>query len=101
MNYWEQFKGEKWKEEINVSDFLINNYTEYTGNEEFLEGVTDKTKNILNITNDLLKKEHENGGVLDVDVDTVTSLLTFKAGYVDKENEVIFGLQTDKPFHMY
>ena len=97
MNYWEQFKGEKWKEEINVSDFLINNYTEYTGNEEFLEGVTDKTKNILNITNDLLKKEHENGGVLDVDVDTVTSLLTFKAGYVDKENEVIFGLQTDKP----
>ena len=39
MNYWEQFKGEKWKEEINVSDFLINNYTAYTGNEEFLEGV--------------------------------------------------------------
>ena len=97
MNYWNGFKGEKWKNEINVSDFISSNFTEYCGDDSFLEGISDKTKKILTRTEELLKKEHENGGVLDVDTTTVTSLLTFGAGYVDKDNEVIFGLQTDEP----
>ncbi len=97
MSFWNGFKGEKWKNEINVSDFISENYTEYTGDDSFLEGITDKTDKILSETKELLKKEHDNGGVLDVDTSTVTSLLTFGAGYVDKENEVIVGLQTDAP----
>ncbi|MBE7020702.1 MAG: formate C-acetyltransferase [Ruminococcaceae bacterium] len=97
MSFWNGFKGEKWKNEINVSDFISENYTEYTGDDSFLEGITPKTEKILSDTKELLKKEHENGGVLDVDTSTVTSLLNFGPGYVDKENEVIVGLQTDAP----
>jgi len=97
MSFWNGFKGEKWKNEINVSDFISENYTEYTGDDSFLEGITPKTEKILSDTKELLKKEHENGGVLDVDTSTVTSLLNFGPGYVDKENEVIIGLQTDAP----
>ena len=97
MSFWNGFKGEKWKNEINVSDFISENYTEYTGDDAFLESTTLKTDKILSETKELLKKEHVKGGVLDVDTTTVTSLLNFGAGYVDKENEVIVGLQTDAP----
>lgn len=97
MTCWNGFKGEKWKNEINVSDFIYENYTEYTGDESFLEGVTEKTDIIKAKTEQLLKEEHENGGVRNIDTTTVTSLLTFDAGYVDKDNELIVGLQTDEP----
>ena len=97
MSFWNGFKGEKWKNEINVSDFISENQTEYTGDDSFLESTTIKTDKVLSETKELLKKEHDNGGVLDVDTTTVTSLLNFGAGYVDKENEVIVGLQTDAP----
>ena len=97
MNCWEGFNGEKWKNEINVSDFIASNYEEYTGDDSFLESATEKTIKIKERTEALLKEEHEKGGVIDIDTETVTSLLNFKAGYVDKENEVIVGMQTDAP----
>ncbi|MBE7029386.1 MAG: formate C-acetyltransferase [Ruminococcaceae bacterium] len=97
MSFWNNFKGEKWKNEIDVADFIDNNYTEYTGDDSFLASKTDKTTAILEKTKELFKKEHDNGGVLDVDVSTVTSLVSYDAGYVDKDNEVIVGLQTDEP----
>jgi len=97
MNCWDGFKGEKWKNEINVSDFICENYTEYTGDDSFLESASEKTLKIRKRTEELLLEEHEKGGVLDVDTDKVTSLTNYGAGYVDKENELIYGLQTDAP----
>lgn len=90
------FKGEKWKNNIDVEDFILQNYTEYTGDESFLEGPTDKTKKVWSKCEELLKKELEKG-VLDVETNILSGIDTFAPGYIDKENEVIFGLQTDAP----
>lgn len=95
--YWHGFKGEKWKNDINVRDFIQSNYTPYEGDESFLEGATDRTKNLCEKLNVLLKKEAENGGVLDVDTETVMSLDTYGPGYLNKDKEIIVGLQTDAP----
>lgn len=95
-NPWRDFKGKLWKEEINVSDFIFANYKEYKGNDSFLEGISDKTKKVWNICSKLLKKEME-VGLLDVDLKHFSGINTFAPGYIDKHNEVIFGLQTDKP----
>ena len=93
---WDKFKGTKWKEEINVSDFIINNYTEYKGNEEFLTKSSEKTNKVWNKCKELIKEELKKG-VLDIDTKTMSGIDAFKPGYIDKENEVIVGLQTDAP----
>ena len=93
---WFDFKGEKWKKEINVRNFIINNYEKYVGNESFLQEKTKKTKKLWKVCEELLKKENKKG-LLDVELNSVAGIDNFKPGYIDKENEVIVGLQTDKP----
>lgn len=93
---WDKFKGSTWKNEINVSDFIINNYKEYKGDESFLEGPTERTEKVWNKCKKLIKEELEKG-VLDIDTETMSGIDAFKPGYIDKENEVIVGLQTDAP----
>lgn len=87
----------KWQTEINVRDFIQRNYTLYEGDSSFLEGPTDATKKLWQECCDLLKKERENGGVLDMDTKVVSSIASHCAGYIDKNLETIVGLQTDKP----
>ena len=94
---WKGFKSGLWKEEINVRDFIQTNYKEYTGSSDFLSGATKRTSVMMEKVQALFKLEREKGGVLDVDTNTVTSLKNYAPGYVDKENEIIVGLQTDAP----
>ena len=96
MEAWKNFKGENWKNNINVEDFILNNYKEYLGDESFLEGISDKTKVIIDKINQLTKEELKKG-VLDVETKIISGIDNFESGYIDKDNEVIFGLQTDKP----
>ena len=96
MNAWNEFKGENWKKEINVEDFILNNYTEYLGDESFLKGISNKTKKILNKVSKLTKEELKKG-ILDVETNIISGIDNFKPGYIDKENEIIVGLQTEKP----
>lgn len=94
---WQGFNPGRYENEIDVADFIRNNYTPYDGDASFLAGSTPRTKKIMEKVNALLKAEREKGGVLDVDVENVSSLLGFNPGYIDKENEIIVGLQTDAP----
>lgn len=96
MKEWNDFKKGVWQEKIDVNNFIETNYKEYKGDESFLSGSTDKTKKIWNKCLDLLKLELKNR-VLDIDVDNMSGINNFKPGYIDKKNEVIVGLQTDKP----
>ena len=93
---WEGFNKGIWCNEINVSDFIKKNYTSFEGNEDFLESKTIKTTKVWNKCENLLKEELKKR-VLDIDVDHMSGINAYDAGYIDKENEVIFGLQTDKP----
>jgi len=95
-NCIEHFDGYMWKREINVRDFIQHNYTPYLGDESFLVGPTEKTKKIWNQLGDLFKKERENG-VVDAETKIPQTLTSYGAGYIDKDNEVIVGLQTDAP----
>ena len=100
MNFkqWDGFKGGDWKQEINVRDFIQNNYTPYDGDSNFLEKTTEKTDKLWNEVLELYKKEHESeGGVLDIDTKTISTVSAHDAGYIDKDLEEIVGLQTDKP----
>ena len=94
---WRGFKDGKWQSEINVRDFIKSHYTEYSGDSSFLESKTDRTNKVFNRVQYLLQMEIANGGVLDVDTNTVSSLLNYKPGYVSKEDDIIVGLQTDSP----
>ena len=94
---WEGFQTGKWQEEINVREFIQRNYTPYEGNEEFLKPATGRTEELLHKFENLLVLERECGGVLDIDTHTVTSLLNYRPGYLDKDKEIIVGLQTDRP----
>ena len=93
---YRNFKTNKWQDEINVSDFISQNYNEYTGDESFLKQITDKTLNLLNKFNKLRAQELKNG-ILDVDLKHVAGINNFEPGYLSKKDEVIVGLQTDKP----
>ena len=97
LKCWNGFKKGVWQDEINTRDFIQTNYTEYTGDSSFLEGATERTSALMNKVQKLFQLEREKGGVLDIDTETVSSLLSYKAGYIDKENEIIVGLQTDSP----
>ena len=96
-NAWRGFKGEEWKSTINVRDFIQNNYTPYEGDEAFLAGPTERTERLMSKLNDLFREERERGGVLGVDTETVSSLTTYPAAYLDKDDELIVGLQTGAP----
>ena len=92
-----EFKSGVYEGEINVRDFIQRNYTPYEGGAEFLAGPTARTSKMMEKIDALLKAESERGGVLDVDTERVSSLLTYPAGYIDRDNEIIVGLQTDAP----
>ncbi len=95
---WNKFKAGDWQHEINVRDFIQNNYTPYKGDSSFLKGTTEKTKKLWNEVLELYKKEKEaKGGVLDIDTKTVSTVSAHDAGYIDKDLEEIVGLQTDAP----
>ena len=95
---WEGFnKAGEWTKEIDVRGFIQANYTPYESDSKFLKGATDKTKKLWNKVLDLYKKERENGGVLDADCKTPSSINAYDAGYIDKDLEEIVGLQTDSP----
>jgi len=94
---WNGFKAGKWQNEINVRDFIQTNYKEYTGNEGFLESATQRTNALMAKVQELFAQERRKGGVLDIDTETVSSLTSYAPGYIDKENELIFGMQTDSP----
>ena len=92
---WQGFNEGKWCNKIDVKDFIHSNYTEYTGDESFLSGISQKTKNVWNKCLSLLEEELKKG-VLDIDTKHVSGINSYEAGYIDKEHEVIVGLQTDK-----
>ncbi len=93
---WKGFQEGNWTKEINVKDFILKNYTQYNENEFFLENKTEKTEKVWTKCTELLKEELKKG-VLDIDIDTMSGINAFEPGYIDKESEVIVGLQTDKP----
>ena len=95
---WNGFVGGKWEDEINVRDFIQKNYTPYDGDESFLAGPTQNTKDLWAMVMDLTKKEREAGGVLDMDTKVVSTIVSHGPGYLDKSKETIVGFQTDKPF---
>ncbi len=90
------FKKGNWQEEIDVRDFIQKNYTAYSGDESFLAGATERTRDLWDKTSELIKKELEKG-ILDLDVNTPSTIVSHKAGYIDQEKEIIVGLQTDAP----
>ena len=94
---WQNFKSGVWQDEINVRDFIQQNYTEYTGNDSFLAPATERTNNLMKKVNSLFELERQFGGVLDIDTETVSSLTTYAPGFIDKENELIVGMQTNRP----
>lgn len=97
---WRGFKGNKWKSEVDVRDFIQNNYTSYDGNESFLAKPTKATEELWSILKNLQKEERAKGGVLDMETEIVSSLTAYGPGYIGektKELEKIVGLQTDKP----
>ncbi|MBO5339061.1 MAG: formate C-acetyltransferase [Clostridia bacterium] len=94
---WNGFVGGDWETAINVRDFIQQNYTQYDGDESFLEGATPETLELWKSVSDLKKQEIENGGVLDMDTDIISTITSHGPGYIEKEKEQIVGLQTDKP----
>jgi len=94
---WRGFDGAKWKKNVDVNDFIERNITPYEGNDRFLAGPTDNTSQLWGAISELLYQERQKGGVLDIDVNTVSSITSHAPGYIDKEKETIVGLQTDAP----
>ena len=94
---WNGFKKGVWQDEINVRDFIQQNYCPYEGDDTFLAGATDRTEQLMKKVQNLFALERQFGGVLDIDTSTVSSLNSFSPGYVDKQNEIIVGLQTNRP----
>ena len=97
-NEWKEFKPGRWVDEVDVRDFIMNNYTPYNGDESFLQGPTADTTALWQQVLELSKKEREAGGVLDMDTKVVSTILSHGPGYLDKDKETIVGFQTDKPF---
>ena len=97
-NEWKEFKGGRWETEVDVRDFIMQNYTPYDGDDSFLKGPTADTTALWKEVLELSKKEREAGGVLDMDTKVVSTILSHGPGYLDKDKETIVGFQTDKPF---
>lgn len=94
---WQGFKGSKWQDEVDVRDFIQNNYKPYNGDESFLEGPKESTNILWEKLQKLQKEERAKGGVLDMETEVVSSLTAYGPGYLDKDLEKVVGLQTDKP----
>ena len=94
---WKNFKNGAWQNEINVRDFIQTNYKEYIGDDKFLAGATKRTTEMMKKVQLLFALERQFGGVLDIDTETVSSITSYAPGYVDKENELIVGIQTNRP----
>ena len=97
MEYWKNFHEGNWTNTIDVRDFIQRNYTPYTGDASFLKAPTERTRSVKARVDELLIEENRKGGVLDVDTEHVSSLLTYKPGYIKKGEDIILGLQTDSP----
>ncbi|KKK37793.1 formate acetyltransferase [Mesobacillus campisalis] len=98
MEQWKGFKNGTWQKEINVRDFILNNFKQYNGDDSFLEKATDSTNELWKQVMDLTRQEREKGGVLDMDTEIVSTITSHGPGYLDKEKETIVGVQTDEPF---
>ena len=96
---WDGFNGTVWKKEIDVRQFIQDNFTPYDGDESFLCGPTTATKRLWEKLQALQKEERAKGGVLDMDTDIVSTMTSHGAGYLSKSDEQIVGLQTDKPLN--
>ncbi|NLI58162.1 MAG: formate C-acetyltransferase [Clostridium sp.] len=96
-NAWRNFTSGIWQENIDVRDFIVKNYTPYDGNESFLASSSAKTEKLWNKCKELLKEEHLKDGVLSIDTNTISGITSHSPGYIDEENELIKGLQTDSP----
>ena len=94
---WNGFNKGVWQDEINVRDFIQQNYKEYNGDDSFLSGATPRTDAMMKKLNSLFALERQYGGVLDIDTTTVSSLTSYLPGYIDKANELIVGMQTNRP----
>ena len=94
---WKGFVSGVWQNEINVRDFIQKNYKEYQGNAAFLAGATPRTSALMKKLETLFALERQYGGVLDIDTDTVSSLTSYSPGYIDRDNELIVGMQTNRP----
>ena len=93
---WKGFRGELWKKEINVRDFIMNNYTPYEGDDSFLQPSTERTQKVWDRLTEMFKEEQAKG-VYDAETKLPQQIDTYGPGYIDRENEVIVGLQTDAP----
>lgn len=98
MEQWKGFKNGAWQEEIDVRDFILRNFSEYTGDASFLEGATEETLQLWQQVMELTKQERDNGGVLDMDTNVVSTITSHGPGYLDQDKEKVVGFQTDKPF---
>ena len=96
MELTNRFKDGLWSKEINVTDFVSTNITPYEGDASFLQGPTERTKHIWDLCLKALEEERNNGGIRSLDPDVVSTITSHKAGYIDRENELIVGLQTDE-----
>ena len=97
---WRTFTGTHWKRDINVRDFIQNNYTPYSGGSDFLAGPTEATQKLWGRLSELQKEERAKGGVLDMETEIVSSITAYPAAYIDpalKDLEKVVGIQTDKP----
>jgi formate C-acetyltransferase len=98
MEQWKGFKNGTWQKEINVRDFILNNFKQYNGDDSFLAKATDSTNDLWKQVMDLTRQERDKGGVLDMDTEIVSTITSHGPGYLDKEKETIVGVQTDEPF---
>ncbi|WP_160721077.1 formate C-acetyltransferase [Bacillus sp. USDA818B3_A] len=99
MEQWQCFNKGTWSKEVNVRDFILRNYKPYEGDDSFLAGATDATNKLWAQVMELTKQERENGGVLDMDTETVSTITSHGPGYLDENLEKVVGVQTDKPFN--
>ncbi|WP_121612212.1 formate C-acetyltransferase [Mesobacillus foraminis] len=98
MEQWRGFTSGKWQNEIDIRDFILKNFTQYDGEESFLSSATRATDDLWKQVMELTRKERENGGVLDMDTEIVSTITSHGPGYLDKDKETIVGVQTDEPF---
>ncbi|MEK3990685.1 formate C-acetyltransferase [Robertmurraya sp. FSL R5-0851] len=98
MEQWKGFSEGTWSKEVNVRDFILRNFKTYEGNDSFLAGPTEATTKLWDQVMDLTKQERENGGVLDMDTEIVSTIVSHGAGYLNQDLEKVVGVQTDKPF---
>jgi formate C-acetyltransferase len=99
MEQWQGFTKGRWTKEVNVRDFILKNYEQYEGDDEFLSSATEATLKLWDQVMELTKQERENGGVLEMDTETVSTITSHGPGYLNEELEKVVGVQTDKPFN--